>query len=277
VQHLTLTSCLTALGLSACTSAPVGTPELAPRGPEPSGLDMGPAPTRASTRESEPRFVSETDHWCEVLIDTTGRKLEPTPSFLQAWNLVAAAGQRVMRYVSAPPQTEDDAHVRVCGRAECKLEQPQIVQAMTGGGAGARAGSTIAGFGVVLPTEQGMLVVPVAGTEGSCAVAPELRVERSGSLVHLTAIVHEGNYARYYFHGEIDERYGGHAPGYGGCQTLSSTRTDIVVDVANAQLELVLTQLAAADRLQPLIEPRLGPRGVELQGCAGVLELAWTT
>jgi hypothetical protein len=273
---VTLTRCLAVLGLSACAS-PVGiaSHEAEPAAAEPSGLDMQP---HAATRESESgsRFVAQHSDWCDVSIDTHARKLEPTPSFLQAWNLVAANGQRPTRYFTTPPHTEDDARVRICGRADCTIEQPQMFQAMAGGGVGVRAGSARVGFGVVVPSEQGPLVVPVAGIEGTCAIAPDLRVERSGSLVHLTAIVHEGDYSRTYFHGEYGG-HGGYAPVYdAGCQTLSSSRTDIIVDVASAQLELVLTQPGSRDQTVPLVEVTLGPRGVEMRGCDEVLEIAWT-
>lgn len=276
MHHVTLTRCLALLGLSACTSpVGIGSPAVESRAAEPSGLDMqAPAPTQAS--ESEARFVSSRSDWCDVSIDTHARKLEPTPSFLQAWNLVAANGQRPTRYLNTPPHTEDDARVRVCGRADCTIDQPQIFQAMVGGGAGARAGTARVGFGVIVPSEHGPLVVPVAGIEGSCAIAPELRVERSGSLVHVTAIVHEGDYSRTYYHGEYGG-HGGYVPAYGGgCLTLSSSRTDIIVDVATAKLELVLTQLGSHDQTKQLAEVTLGPSGVQMQGCAEVLELAWT-
>jgi hypothetical protein len=280
MHHVTLTRCLAVLGLSACSSpAAIGSHGVEPHTAEPSGLDMKPlAPQRNDESESEsgPRFESEHSYWCDVSIDTHARKLEPTPSFLQAWNLVAANGERPTRYVNAPPSTEDDARVRVCGRAGCTVEQPQIFQAMSGGGAGVRAATARAGFGVMVPSEHGPLVVPVAGVEGTCAIAPELRVARSGSLVHVTAIVHEGDYNRTYFHGEFDAHYGGHMPIYdGGCTTLSSSRTDIVVDVETARLELVLTQMGSRDQTQPLAEVTLGPRRVELRGCDEVLEIAW--
>jgi hypothetical protein len=230
---------------------------------------------REHESESAPRFVSSRSSWCDVLIDTHARKLEPTPSFLEAWNLVAARGQQPTRYVITPPHTENDARVRICGRAGCMIEQPQIFQASVGG-TGARAGTVRAGFGVILPSEQGQLVVPVAGVEGSCPIAPELRVERSGSLVHVSALVHQSDYARTYYHGEFDERYG-HMPVYdGGCMIVSSSRTDIFVDVASARLELVLTQLVRPDPAQPLAEVELRPSGVELRGCGEVLEIAWT-
>lgn len=276
MHHVTLTRCLAVLGLSACTSAPavIGSPAVRSSAAEPSGLGMQPhAPTHTS--ESGPRFVSKRSHWCDVSIDTHARKLEPTPSFLQAWNLVAAHGQRPTRYASTPPHTEDDARVRICGRAGCTIEQPQIFQATSGGGAGVRADSARAGFGIMLPFEQGLLVVPVAGVEGTCAIAPELRVERSGSLVHVTALVHEGDYERTYFHGELDEHYGS-VPVYGVCLTLSSVRTDIIIDVATARLELVLTQMSARHQTQPPADVTLDPTGVELRGCAEVLEIAWT-
>lgn len=275
MHHVTLTRCFAALGLSACSS----TVAIEPRGvetrtAEPSGLDMRPnAPTHED--ESEPRFVSMRRDWCDVSIDTHARKLEPTPSFLQAWNIVGANGQRPTRYLNTPPHTEDDARVRVCGRADCTIEQPQIFQAMIGGGVGVRAGSARVGFGVMVPSEHGPLVVPVVGVEGSCAIAPELRVARSGSLVHVTAIVHEGDYNRTYFHGEYGGPHG-YAPVYDGCTTLSSSRTDIIVDVATARLELVLTQPGSRDQTVPLVEVMLGPRGVELRGCAEVLEIAWS-
>jgi hypothetical protein len=278
MHHGTLTRALAVLGLAACTTpAAISEHAAPPRTAEPSGLGMGsPALLSEHERESGSRFVSSRSSWCDVSIDTHARKLEPTPSFLQAWNLVAARGQQPTRYLSTPPHTEDDARARVCGRAGCTVEQPQIFHATSGGGAGARAGTLRAGFGVMLPSEQGQLVVPVAGVEGTCAIAPELRVERSGSLVHVTAIVHEGDYSRTYFHGEFDERYA-HMPVYdGGCMPLSSTRTDIVVDVASARLELVLTQTGRLDRSQPLAEVELRPSGVELRGCGEVLEIAWT-
>lgn len=277
MHHVTLTRCLAVLGLSACASTPaaIASRGAEPRAVEPSGLDMEPhAPTPTSERSSG--FAAQRSDWCDVSIDTHARKLEPTPSFLQAWNLVAASGGRPTRYLATPPHTEDDARVRICGRAGCTVEQPQIFQAMSGGGTGVRAGTARAGFGVVLPSEQGQLVVPVAGVEGTCAITPELRVERSGSLVHVTAIVHEGDYARTYFHGEFDERYG-HMPVYdAGCQTLSSARTDIIVDVATARLELVLTQLGPREQARPLAEVELDASGVELRGCDEVLEIAWT-
>jgi hypothetical protein len=184
-------------------------------------------------------------------------------------------GQRPTRYLTTPPHTEDDARTRICGSVGCTIEQPKIFQAMTGGGAGSRAGTARVGFGIMLPTEQGPLVVPVAGVEGNCAIVPELRVERSGSLVHVTAIVSEGDYERTYFHGEFDDRYG-HMPAYGGCLTMSSARTDIIVDVTTAQLELVLTQVGPRDQTQPLVDAKLEPDGVELRGCSELLEIAWT-
>src|SRR5262249_49366574 len=141
-----------------------------------------------------PRFVSEQDQWCEVWIDTHGRALEPTPSFLQAWNLVAARGGPITRYIPASPQTENDARLRVCGRADCSIGQPQIITATRGGGSNSQPGTARVGFGVMVASKKGTLVVPVMGTEGECAVGPELRVEQSGSLVHLTTFVHEGNY-----------------------------------------------------------------------------------
>jgi hypothetical protein len=279
MHHVTLTRCLAVLGLSACASpAEIGSRPVEPHAVEPSGLDMQPhTAKRERDSESGPRFESTRSDWCDVSIDTHARKLEPTPSFLQAWNLVAEHGERPTRYLITPPHTEDDARARICGRAGCTVEQPQIFQASSGGGAGARAATARAGFGVMLPSEQGPLVVPVAGVEGTCAIAPELRVARSGSLVHVTAIVHQGDYNRTYFHGEFDEHYGGHMPIYdGGCTTLSSTRTDIIVDVETARLELVLTQMRSHDGLQPLIEVTLGPRHVEMAGCADVLVIAWT-
>jgi hypothetical protein len=284
MHHVTLSRCLAVLGLSACTSTsgeiespgsrgpePGEIESPSSRGPEPSGLDMDAHTNmQAPLRESGPRYVSEQDQWCQVLIDVNGRKLEPTPSFLQAWNMVAARGQRSTRYVAASPQTEDDARVRICGRAGCTIEQPQIIEATVGGG---KSGIATAGFGVLLPTEQGPLVVPVAGVEGSCLVAPEIRVARSGSLMHVTAIVHQGDYTRYYHHGG---GYEGHGGGYGGCQAVASSRTDIVVDIATAQLELVLTQVRSQQWIEPLVEALLRERTVELHGCSGVLELAWT-
>jgi hypothetical protein len=280
MHHVTLTRCLAVLGLSACSATPaaIGSHGVEPQTAEPSGLDMSPTePTSESKSESEsgPRFVSQQSDWCDVSIDTHARKLEPTPSFLQAWNLVAANGQRPTRYLTTPPHTEDDARARVCGRVDCTIEQPQIFQAMVGGGAGTRAGTARVGFGVMLPSEQGPLVVPVAGVEGTCAIVPELRVERSGSLVHVTAIVHEGDYERTYFHGEYGG-HGGYAPVYGGCLTMSSARTDIIIDVASARLELVLTQVGPRDQTQPLVEVELEPGGVELRGCSELLEIAWT-
>jgi hypothetical protein len=271
MQHGTLTRCLASLGLTACTVAPASIQPEQPAGPEPSGLDMkGPAPARAA--ETGPRFVSEQDQWCSVFIDTHGRTLEPTQSFLQAWNLVAENGLRSTRYVTVPPQTEDDARVRICGRADCTIEQPHIFQATT---AGNRLGPGLAGFGVMLPTERGRLIVPIAGAGGECAVAPQLRVEQVGSLVHVTALVHQGSYERTYFHGYDD--YGHHGgPVYGGCQSLAVARTDIVVDVSTGELELVLTQANNEPSSQPLVEARLDADGIELQGCSGVLELAWT-
>jgi hypothetical protein len=281
MHHVTLTRCLTVLGLSACSSTVATEPRdvepsvAEPSVAEPSGLDMQPhAPTHEDASES--RFVPSLRSWCDVAIDTHARKLEPTPSFLQAWNIVAANGQRPTRYLTTPPHTEDDARVRVCGRVDCTIEQPQIFQAMIGGGAGVRAGTARVGFGVVVPSEQGPLVVPVVGVEGSCAIAPELRVARSGSLVHVTAIVHEGDYNRTYFHGEYGGHHGGYRPMYDGCATLSSSRTDIIVDVATARLELVLTQPGSRDQTVPLVEVTLAPRGVELRGCADVLEIAWS-
>jgi hypothetical protein len=278
MHHVTLTRCLAVLGLSACsaTLAAIGSHGVEPQTAEPSGLDMSPAePTSERKSESGPRFVSQQSAWCNVSIDTHARKLEPTPSFLQAWNLVAANGQRPTRYLTTPPHTEDDARARVCGRVDCTIEQPQVFQAMVGGGAGSRAGSARVGFGVIVPSEQGPLVVPVAGVEGGCAIVPELRVERSGSLVHVTAIVTEGDHERTYFHGEYGG-HGGYAPVYGGCQTLSISRTDIIIDVATARLELVLTQVGHVDQSKPLVEATLAPSGVELRGCSDLLEIAWT-
>lgn len=273
MHHSTLTRCLAALGLSACTSTPATIEPSTPRTPEPSGLGMD-AHTQTAPRDSGPRFVSEQDEWCQVWIDTNGRALEPTPSFLQAWNLVAARGQVVTRYVHAPPRTEDDARTRICGRADCSLAQPQIIRASLGGGSHAQPGSVRAGFGVLVPTERGSLVVPVVGSEGECPVAPELRVEQAGSLVHLTALVHEGHYARHYFHGDYGH-YGGY-PSVGGCQGETTWRTDIVIDVETTQLELMLTQGGTPQRTEPWVEVRLEPRGVELEGCSDVLSLSWT-
>lgn len=283
MHHVTLTRCLAVLGLSACSSPtelgshPVEPHAVEPHAVEPSGLDMQPhAPKRESETQSVPRFESTRSHWCNVAIDTHARELEPTPSFLQAWNLVAAKGQPPTRYFNTPPHTEDDARARICGRAGCTIEQPQIFQAMSGGGLGSRAGTARVGFGVMLPSEQGPLVVPITGADGTCAIVPELRVERSGSLVHVTAIVHEGDYNRTYLHGELDEHYGPMPVYDGGCTTLSSSRTDIIVDVATARLELVLTQMRSRDGLQPLVEVTLRPSRVEMAGCAEVLEIAWT-
>jgi hypothetical protein len=272
LNHRTLTRCLASLGLTACTVTPAPIGPERPTGPEPSGLGMtGPAPTPVA--ESGPRFVSEQDQWCSVFIDAHGRTLEPTQSFLQAWNLVAQNGLRATRYVNAPPHTEDDARVRICGRTDCTIEHPHVFQATT---ASNRLGPGLAGFGIMLPTERGRLVVPIAGAEGECSVAPELRVAQVGSLVHVTAIVHHGSYERTYFHGYGD--YGHHGgPVYGGCQSLTLARTDIIVDVSTGELELVLTQANTDNPSQALVEAQLGADGIELRGCSGVLELAWTT
>lgn len=282
MHHVTLTRCLAVLGLSGCaSSAGIGSQQgeqnVEPGPAEPSGLDTKPHARnleREPASESKSRFSAEPSVWCDVAIDTRARKLEPTPSFLEAWNLVAASGQRPTRYVNTPPHTEDDARVRVCGRADCTIAQAQIFQAQSGGGAGVRAGTARVGFGVMLPSELGPLVVPVPGVEGACAIAPELRVERSGSLVHVTALVHEGDYDRTYYHGGHYEHHGNAV--YGGCLTRASARTDIVVDVATARLELVLTQSTPQDGSRPFVEVTLDPSGVELQGCSDVLELAWT-
>jgi hypothetical protein len=270
MHHSTLLRCLTTLGLTACTTAP-GAESQKSLGPEPSGLGMGSHAAPAS--DEGPRFVAEDSQWCEVWIDARGRALEPTPSLLQAWNLVAERGQATMRYVPASPQTEGDARLRVCGTADCKIEQPKIFEATLGGGPQARSGTVRAGFGVIVPSERGPLVVPVAGVEGSCLVAPEVRSAREGSLVHVTALVHQGDYARYYFHGDYEHSYG--RPAYGGCQKVGTSRTDIVIDVETAQLELVLTQASSPTRAE-FVEVRLGPRAIELHGCSDVLELAWT-
>jgi hypothetical protein len=272
MNRVALTCCLASLGLTACPVTPSSIQPEVSRGPEPSGLGMRDAAPAPAT-DGGPRFVSEQDQWCEVFIDAHGRTLEPTPSFLQAWNLVAATGQRMTRYVTAPPLTEDDARVRICGRIDCTIAQPQVFQATT---ANNRSGFGLAGFGILLPSERGQLVVPIAGTGGECTVAPELRVEQVGSLVHVTTVVHQGHYARTYFHGYDD--YGHGRPIYGGCESLVIARTDIVVDVSTGQLELVLTQTAQHDPvMKPFVEARLAADGLELQGCSDVLELAWTT
>jgi hypothetical protein len=276
MTHVTLTRCLASLGLTACAVTPASIQPELPPGPEPSGLDTT-VPASGQTTESGPRFVSEGDQWCSVLIDARGRTLEPTQSFLEAWNLVAANGQRATRYVSAPPHTEDDARVRICGRVDCTIEQPQVFQATT---VPNKLGPGLAGFGVLLPSERGRLVVPIAGTGGECVTAPELRIEQVGSLMHVTALVHEGRYARTYYHhgGYEGGEYGHGGPVYGGCETLATARTDIVVDVSTGELELVLTQAPPRDlATTPLVEATLAGRGIQLQGCADVLELVWTT
>ena len=271
MHHSTLFRCMTALGLSACATTDTAD-SFRSRGPEPSGLGMG-SHESAPASESGPRFEAEEDQWCNVWIDTHGRALEPTPSLLQAWNLVAAKGHAPTRYVNASPQTEDDARVRVCGTASCKVEAPKIFQATSGGGASMQHGTARSGFGIIVPSERGPLVVPVVGSEGSCTIAPELRVAQSGSLMHVTALVHEGNYG--YYHHYYEGHHGGR--GYaGGCHPLSTSRTDIVIDVETAQLELVLTQSATPELPTPQVEVVLGPKGVQLSGCSGVLDLAWT-
>lgn len=275
MHHPTLLRCSIMLGLSACTTTPGSEPHKSPGPEEPSGLGMG-EHGKEPASDDGPRFVAEEDQWCETWIDARGRALEPTPSFLQAWNIVVDHGQTTTRYVPASPLTEDDARTRICGNASCKVEQPQIFQATVGGGPSGRAGGIRTGFGVLVPSERGTLVVPVAGTEGSCLNAPELRTAREGSLLHITALVHQGEYARYYYHG-----YGGHDGGHGGygggsCQRISTSRTDIVIDVETAQLELVLTQATTPVQPVPQVEVRLVPKAIELHGCADVLELAWT-
>lgn len=269
MHHPSLLRCLTMLGLSTCTATPVSSAEVLE--PEPSGLGMG-EHTLAPVSDDGRRFVAQDSQWCDVMIDPRGRALEPTSSLLQAWNLVADDAQPVMRYVAASPLTEADARTRICGRADCEVEQPQLFEA-TIGGLAMREQDMRAGFGVIVPSDRGALVVPIAGSRGSCSLPHELRTTREGSLVHVTTLVHEGEYSRYYFHGESDGHYG-HTYGGGGCERLASTRVDIVIDVETAQLELVLTQ--ARRGTEPQVDVRLLPHGVELRGCDGVLELAWT-
>jgi hypothetical protein len=275
MHHPALLRCLSVLGLSACTNTPAQIDSAEPgklQGPEPSGLGMREHAASPDDGDSGPRFVAEERQWCDVWIDARGRTLEPTPSFLQAWNLVAEGAQATMRYVAVPPLTEDDARTRICGNASCKIEQPQIFEATFGGSSAQQTRTMRAGFAVLIPSERGTLVVPVAGAQQGCSLAPELRTARSGSLVHLTALVHEGDYARYYFHGYEEHGYGN----IGGCNRLSTSRTDIVIDLETAQLELVLTQASTPTRPDPQVDVRLGPQGIELHGCSGVLALEWT-
>lgn len=269
MHHSTLTRCLTALGLSACTSAASETP--APRSPEPSGLGMD-SHASAAPSESGSHFVSARDEWCHVSIDAKGRALQPTPSFLQAWNLVGEHGQEVTGYNIAPPTTEHDARRRICGKADCQIEQLQIFEASAHFGP-AENQSVRQGLGVMVPSERGAFVVPVAGKLGDCQIAPQLRSTRSGSLVHVTAIVYEGRSDTFCKGVAYDYTSPKHCVEV--CDVYTTARTDIVIDVEASQLELVLTRVDSYDPEQP-VDVKLGPRAIELHGCFDVLELAWT-
>ncbi|PRQ05821.1 hypothetical protein ENSA5_01410 [Enhygromyxa salina] len=216
-------------------------------------------------------FETEHDEWCKVSIDTRGRSLEPSASFLRAWNLVASRGQP--GFGSGPiPHSEDEAREQICGDPRCELEQPRVIRTSAAGKIG---------IGVLIPERDELLAVAVAGGgSDECREPASLDVEVVGELMHVRTTVTDGHHVSYDFHGDLGEfgetyAYGSEVA-FGGCEVSSSTRTDLIIDISTAELELTLTQVRPIGMVSDEVDVELHEDGVRLRGCHRVLELAWT-
>lgn len=259
---------LTALvGLTACAPVAVSTIPDEPEpftGFEPSGLHGDEV---YSVEDAEGRHFEVVDtQWCDAQLDPRERRLEVSQSFLQIWNIVDAHASPSFGPSQARPETEDQARALLCGSgAACDPAQPRVVRTDH---------QSRIGLGLLLPTELGFAVVPIAGGQGSCAFEPTITIESNGQLLHARVSASAGERERTYYHG----LYGhyGDIPSYGTCVAQTITRTDVVIDVESDELELFVSQTRPASDANPGVELELQALGVVLSGCGQRLELSWT-
>jgi hypothetical protein len=120
-----------------------------------------------------------------------------------------------------------------------------------------------------------MLVVPelaAAHSMGPCTNQTEISVEQHGALVHVRALNLERryNYGHSYGHG-----YYAYDPVPLECQSYSTHRRDLVIDLDRGELELAIDQHHTSEGEPSWVELAFTSEGIVLTGCATTLALQW--